>query len=231
MHSFSFSEEELRAAAVLSHGAFISSLPEPGEYPEHRFSEGFVRKMEPLFAMERRRRDHTVLRRVAAVFLTALIGLSAWLAIDTDARAAALKWIKEVFGNVIVYRLVDEPETEGKPSYVLTWIPEGMELVDFAEEELWYSAFYINDTGDICFSFDYEYTSTAQIQLAIEPGQPIEKITINGSETEFYPAYGSSNTNNLIWFDENYDVMLSIAGNLEKETMIKIAENIKIEKK
>ena len=231
MHSFSFSEEELRAAAVLSHGAFIFSLPEPGEYPEHRFSEGFVRKMEPLFALERRRRDHTVLRRVAAVFLTALIGLSAWLAIDTDARAAALKWIKEVFGNVIVYRLVDEPETEGKPSYVLTWIPEGLELVDFAEEELWYSAFYINDTGDICFSFDYSYTDDSQVQIITEPGQIIEKVKINGIDADFYPENGDDDTRVLVWIDEEHGVMLSIAGNLDKETILRIAENIKIEKK
>ncbi len=232
MHNIPFSDEELKKAAILSHSAFSSSLPEPGEYPEHSFSKRFVRKMEPLFALERQRRVRTaVLRRVAAVFLTTLIGLSTWLAIDTEARAAAYKWIKEVFENVIIYRLADEPDAAGKPRYVLTWIPEGLELVECNDEDIWYGVFYLDEAGTTGFAFDVCYTSDSQAQLLIEPGQPVEKVRINGTEADFYPAYESSDTNNLIWFDEDHGVMFIIDANLDKNTMLKIAENISCEKK
>ena len=43
------------------------------------------------------------LRRVAAFFLTALVGVSAWLAVDTQAREAFFGWAKEVCETFFVY--------------------------------------------------------------------------------------------------------------------------------
>ncbi len=232
MYSFLFSEAELKVAAALSHEAFMSSLPEPEDCNEHRFSERFDRKMEPLFALEKKKlRSRGIIKNVAAVFLAILISLSVWLAIDTDARAAAVKWIREVFDNIVVYRLVDEHDTMGKPSYVLTWIPEGLELIESYDEEYGCGAFYLDETGMTGFAFDYSYTSDSQMQIITKPGQVIEKVQINGIEADFYPENVDDDTRVLIWVDEEYNIMLSIAGNLDNDTILRIAENITVEKK
>ena len=45
------------------------------------------------------------LRRVAAAFLAATVGVSVWLAVDTDARAAFVGWVRELYEHSIVYRV------------------------------------------------------------------------------------------------------------------------------
>ncbi len=143
MRSFMFTEAEFKAAVIKSHKAFMDSLPKPEDCPEHEFSQQFILKMQRLFALDRRRRRFRSIRRnVAAVFLTILIGLSAWLAVDTDARAAAIRWVKEFFNEFIVYRITDEDETQDMPNFVLSWMPEDIGLVSYLEDETHSSAYY-----------------------------------------------------------------------------------------
>ena len=104
MNEFPFTEADLKAAAIAVSDSMLASLPKPDEI-EHEFSEGFLKKMDALLALDKRRqRARSIARRVAVIFLAILLGLSTWLAVDTEAQATAMKWIREVIEDNIYYR-------------------------------------------------------------------------------------------------------------------------------
>ena len=84
------------------------------------------------------------LRRVAAFFLTALVGVSAWLAIDTQAREAFFGWIKEVYEDSVIYRTIPSPAAKALPQYELAWLPDGFGEPDVYESETVHRASHIS---------------------------------------------------------------------------------------
>ena len=104
MNEFPFTEADLKAAAIAVSDSLLTSLPKPDEI-EHEFSEGFLNKMDALLALDKRRqRARSIARRAAMIVLTILVTLGAWLAVDTDARAAIMKWARELSDNGFAYR-------------------------------------------------------------------------------------------------------------------------------
>ena len=100
-------DEMLYSAAAKSNTAFVKYMEE-GYDPEnqHTFSAKFERKMKRLI----RKADHPLLYRglrgVASILLAILIGGGTWLAVDVEARAAFIGWLREVYDNIFAYRLV-----------------------------------------------------------------------------------------------------------------------------
>lgn len=227
----SFTEDELRQAVSQVFERYLAHIPEPEEFPEHKFSPAHEEKMSRLIKrVYRQSKRRSALRRIAAVFAAVILGLGAWLALDTEARADAINWIKETFGSVIVYRLPVASGAEDMPDYALGWMPDGFELEDSIESTVC-SYFYKSENEELCFSFTMFSTDETQAQLFAEPGQPVETVYINGAAADFYPVYGSSGACNLSWYDEETGAILSLDSNLSREIMIIIAENVYIKEK
>lgn len=84
-------DERLRAAAEKSSDLYLCCMEEGYDaIPPHEFSEPFERKIRKL----KKRADHPyfykMMHKVAVIILAVLIGGSAWLAVDTEARASFL---------------------------------------------------------------------------------------------------------------------------------------------
>ena len=120
-------DERLRAAAEKSSDLYLCCMEEGYDaIPPHEFSEPFERKIRKL----KKRADHPyfykMMHKVAVIILAVLIGGSAWLAVDTEARASFFGWVKEVYEELFIYHFEDgRTSNEGKNNYYLTWIPEG----------------------------------------------------------------------------------------------------------
>ena len=83
--------------------AMLASLPEP-EDCTHEFSPEFERSMERLIQKTKRRAHvRRCLRSIAVAALAVVIGLSAWLAVDTEAQAAVVEWVRTAYEDSIVY--------------------------------------------------------------------------------------------------------------------------------
>lgn len=120
-------DERLRAAAEKSSNLYLRYMEEGYDaIRPHEFSEPFERKIRKL----KKRADHPyfykMMHKVAVIILAVLIGGSAWLAVDTEARASFFGWVKEVYEELFIYHFEDgRTSNEGKNNYYLTWIPEG----------------------------------------------------------------------------------------------------------
>ena len=126
----------------------------PSKKYQHQMSEMVAdpqgwcqRKMRPAWKK--------ALRRVAAVFLVATVGASAWLAVDTNARAAFFGWVKEIYETYVVFRHDGITDTVPESAdYRPTWLPNGYSEFRVNTSETRTVVIYDNEAGEmIRFSF------------------------------------------------------------------------------
>ncbi len=55
-----------------------------------------------------------------------------------------------------------------------------------------------------------------------------EPVMVHGVEGEFYLSQDNAESNSLVWFDGENNILFSISGFIDKETMIKMAESVEI---
>ena len=229
MKQYSFTDDELRLAAASVCASMVEAAEAiPGG--EHEFSDSFLEKMEALVALDKRRnKRRRVWHRIASVFLAFLLGASIFLATNPEARAAFFAWVREVYENSVVYRFLGD-SNGFLPKYEPSWIPEGFvldgEYEEKVDDKIWRDVVYINAaTGDV-FIFTYQTMADGLSNvLTSYVGETIsepEHYLINGLEGDYY----TSDTNTLIWHDEDKGVSFIIGSTLTKDVILHIAESV-----
>lgn len=223
-------DETLKQAAASVRQSMLDSLPLPSQC-EHEFSPDFQAKMKRMIAQhELRRKAHKAMQRAAIFLLVALIGVSAWLTVDAQAREAFFTWVREVYKEHIVYRFFGEPAAESLPVYRITWLPEGYEEIDVYSNDNLFSVLYQkgDDTTD-AFVFEYYFMQDGGLTELLffdDEDYNYKVIDINGVHADFYETELPGETNNLIWIDENAGIIFTLNGFLKESIMIHIAESV-----
>lgn len=224
--SVAFTEDDLRTAAGKVRQAMLAAMPADGEYC-HEFSNAFKTRMQVLVSRARRReqmRKYT--RRAAAIALAALVGVSTWLAVDTEARAATLRWMREIYGNSIIFHFFGDENKEADLSYEPTWLPDGctkykergddtgkrIAYRNADNEPFYFSCNLMNEGLGITIIFDDEFI--------------VEPADVNGMEGEFYISNDPEESGELSWVDEENDIIFSVSGRLTQEEMLQMAESV-----
>ena len=217
-------DEMLIQAAKQVGEAMLASLPEPEEC-HHEFSPEFERNMERLIQKTKRKtRIRRCLQSIAVAALVVVIGLSTWLAVDTEARAAVIEWIRTVYEDSIVYEFFHPSAVEEDISYQLGWVPDGYTLVEEVAGETMHAAVYQNGNEAIYLSYSH---SDGRNQAEFFPGNSeTEPMTVLGNSGEFYSSKDESETNELVWFDAEKGILFAISSSLNQDTMLKMAESV-----
>lgn len=217
-------DEMLTQAAKQVAVSMKASLPVPEEC-HHEFPPEFERDMKRLIAQtERRRHMRRYLQRVAAACLAVVISLSAWLAVDAEARAAFVQWVKTVYEQSVVYEFFHSGEPQTEVGYRLGWVPEGYVLENIVGGEFVTTVVYQNDKDVIYFTYEY---SEDVAQVTVYPGESdVESVWVNGMPGEFYLSKDQAESNSLVWADEEHGVLFSISGFVDKETMVWMANGV-----
>ena len=219
-------DEMLHSSAARSSELFahtITSDYDPAQ--QYEPSDLFEKKIRKLFHRAKHPYFYKAIQRIASIFLAAILIGSMYLAVDTEARAAFLDWIKEVYEHSIVYRIMPSSAAKDLPHYELTWLPDGFGEPDIYENETVYSALYQNSsTGEIVI-FDY-YRLSSEVQAKLFTDQQPEHVLVNGIIADFYAASSDSESNNLLWIDTEAGVFCAIDSNLSKDVILHIAESI-----
>lgn len=219
-------DEMLTTAAAQARDALLSSLPAPEEC-RHAFSLSFERKMRLLLQKQKHRSAHRMLQRVAAIFLTALVGVGTWLAVDTQARAAFFRWCKEVYENQIIYRFYGEQRKQ-TDTYRPAWLPDGYEEDSvFAPVEGSGSVIYKNGEGQI---LAFQYIPMQQgSAVNVESETAVSKaVKVNGMTGELFLEKDPTKASVLTWFNDQENLAFSISGCVQESDILHMAESVSL---
>ena len=229
MNQIILSDEALKQAAASVQRAMLDSLPSPAEC-EHEFSPAFQARMKKLITQFNLRRTvRKTMQRAAMFALAALIGVSAWLSVDAQARESFFSRVREVYEEHIVYRFFGEPAAKTLPAYRITWLPEGYGEPLTHDSEQRYAALYqIDNDTDSQFVFEYTFMrNDMYIHVDFDDAGCVhETVNLNGMQADFYQAVNPGDANKLFWFDEDTELVFILSGSLEKSVMLHIAQSV-----
>ena len=222
-------DEMLRQAARNASRMFVEALEEDYDpraaYPP---SPAFRRKLRSLRRRAEHPYAHAALQRAAVFLLVLLLSGGVWMARDAYAGVPQ-NWVRfEAEDGTVNYRFLGEPDGSAFPSYRLGWIPEGFELVD---ENDWsdlgmYNAYYENAETGGGFGFDCQFMNNIFVTGLSMENMTYESTAVNGFPADYYETTEKDGTNNLFWFDQEHNLVFTIEGSLDRETMLRVAENV-----
>lgn len=167
-----------------------------------------------------------IAKRAAVFILVSVLSLSAILAINAEAREKFLDWIIEVFPEFSVFTSQnmgggddDSVDIKYLKSFKIKYIPQGYELVNIHELRKMLIYNYLsgnNKEFDIKLSTSDEgksYYDTENVE--------IEEIIFKDSKAYIWEADGVTY---LLWHQDGIEC--HVTGNLNKDELIKVAENI-----
>ena len=222
-------DEMLRQAAWNASRAFVEALEADFDpraaYPP---SPAFRRKLRSLRRRAEHPYAHAALQRAAVFLLVLLLSGGVWMARDAYAGVPQ-NWVRfEAEDGTVNYRFLGEPDGSAFPSYRLGWIPEGFELVD---ENDWsdlgmYNSYYENAETGGGFGFDCQFMNNIFVTGLSMENMTYESTAVNGFPADYYETTEKDGTNNLFWFDQEHNLVFTIEGSLDRETMLRVAENV-----
>lgn len=222
-------DEMLRQAAWNASRMFVEALEEDYDpraaYPP---SQAFRRKLRSLRRRAEHPYAHAALQRAAVFLLVLLLSGGVWMARDAYAGVPQ-NWVRfEAEDGTVNYRFLGEPDGSAFPSYRLGWIPEGFELVD---ENDWsdlgmYNSYYENAETGGGFGFDCQFMNNIFVTGLSMENMTYESTAVNGFPADYYETTEKDGTNNLFWFDQEHNLVFTIEGSLDRETMLRVAENV-----
>ena len=219
-------DEMLRVSAARSSELFIQAVAldyDPTQ--QYEPSNSFEKKIKRLVHRAKHPYFYRSVQRIASVLLAAILAGSMYLAVDTEARAAFLGWVKEVYEHSTVYRTMPNHAAETLPQYELTWLPDGFGEPDVYEDDTMCTAVYENPSAGDFLVFDY-CLLTEETQTELFTARQPEHLLVRGADADFYAAIDDSDSSNLLWIDAETGVLCSINSTLSKEDILHIAESI-----
>lgn len=224
------SDERLSAAARVAGDTILASYF-ASAVPDHQFSPEFEQKMELLIYQTRVKPHYTVLQKVASVILAIALGGSLWLAIDTDARAAVLGWIKEQYENIFQYHFEGDTAITSEQNYELGWLPEGYTFHHRNERAGRVDVYYANESGSILsLSYTTDLSNTSLDIFLIDDSSISTTVEIGNIIADLYLTSNADSSNIIAWEDAGAKVLFIISATEDSDTLVKLAENVHLTK-
>ena len=242
-------EQELKDAIAL---ACKTDYERVMAAPKHRFSRAFRKKIKEL--LQPGMGKHTIPelypvhgRRRAIVVVAVLVLLLGTTVMAKGFFQSVLgKHVLTGYNDHVQLNLpesddeaellmenVTEEETETETNFEFVckkpqWVQEGYELESEGDKGEWYeySVCYTNQKNKPIWYEQIRGDIGANIGFS-SCGENLQEVVVNG-EKGYYVPDGIANEEergNVIWADGKY--LYTVSGNLEKETLIKIAESVK----
>lgn len=212
-----------QAAAELAE-AINASLPAPEEC-HHQFSSKFEKRMKRLIYRTNHPVQHRILRSVACILLVMLLGFSSVMAVSVEAREAVFGWIREQYESFYAYYFDGQPRDEEPLSYSPGWMPDGFEYattLEIAGGEV----YIFTNANSAIVQFSYSTTPDNFCFYVETVDYEHRTVYVNGLVGDLYIPYDDSLSSELLWRDSTGNTIFSVSAPIEKELLIKIAEQI-----
>lgn len=221
---FSFTDDDLRQATPIVRQRLLASLPAPEEC-RYDISPALKEKINQIIIKDRRRSAMRKLRKqVAMIALCILLGISSWLAIDTEARATFFQWVREVYEDSVIYHFFGEREPKEIQKHGITSLPQGYEETMRFEESFIHIVYY--ESADDMIILTYQIVDESTELAFINSELHHETVSLANCSADFYTPSDPSQTNELVWVDEGSLLSFCISSYLDQEIMIDLANSV-----
>ena len=165
---------------------------------------------------------------VAACFiLAAFLTGCAILTFSVEARAAFFGWVRQQYENFYEYFFEGEAVVTDPAKYELGWVPEGVIFVT-SYETAGGEVFVYTDDKDTLIQFSYSSGEDNE-KLFVDGVEYTEKqVAINGNPGTIYIPNDEAHTDGVVWTDTATNTLFFISGHFDEDTLIKMAESVKI---
>lgn len=169
----------------------------------------------------------SVRRWAIVASLVILVGFSMLMAVSTEARAAVWGWVSELYQENM-YKIFFDGEAEETVGlkYELGWLPEGTEFVTKYDVMGGESYIYTDET-ELLINFLYS-SDPDSVYYLIANDAVKQEVTVNGLLGEVFISPSEEETNTIVWSDNSIPIMFSFTAEYDVETLIKVAENVKV---
>lgn len=229
VNEFSFTDDDLRHAAHLLRQRMMASLPDPKECKEKPSPELHTKINRLIVRDLRNAAFQRIAKRVASILLCILLGCSTWLAADTDARAAFLQWIREVYEESVLYRYFNDPTDdvpETLPTYTLSPLSDGYTETATMGDDFIRMTLFNGPDGTVMLSYQRTQSNT-QLELHSTEFE-LTSTSVNDVPAEFYDYVDPETSDELIWIDEVNNVTFRLTAKLDLSEMVTLAKTVKI---
>lgn len=218
------SDELLLRAIVEVDQAILDMLPDPSECT-HNFSEAFQKKIKKLIHKADHIVVYRVLRHVASILIAIILSGTVFLAVNTEARAAVMDWVKERFEGIYAYFFVGEEDKDEPSSYSPDWLPDGYILLDSFTTENGETYIYANESMQM-LQFAYS-RGHEKSPVAINVADFDHKyINIDNFRAEVFIPKKPDEAKLITWETKNGKAFCSISGLIKEEELVRMAQNI-----
>ncbi len=220
------SDEQMKKAVANVRTSLLKKLPDPQDC-QHDFSPEFEQKMELLRKQNKQKLQRkTRIRNIAAILILILVGVVGWLLTNQEAVASFKRWVvREKNVQPAVHYYVSSPESE-LPDYTFGWLPDGFEI---SEKRVFPNAKMIiaKNAKNKTIILEYQYMSEATEKEFFGESITQENIQVGEQDGVLFSDAREDSASILFWSSE--EIAYTINSQLEKEIMMKIAENVKRE--
>lgn len=168
------------------------------------------------------------IQSVAVFLLVCSITLGAVMIASPTARAAIIDWVIEWYDTHIVYRFFGEPDLEAVPKYDITELPSGY-VTPGEEQELidGRAITYKNDNGDTIY-FEYVRVESGSALMIRTENVELLEVEVNGYSGYIYLSEALSESNAIVWYDEQKKIQFMIDGIVDQEGLIRMANSVSL---
>lgn len=227
--NFILNEEVVRKALLLELEERMTAIP-AAYYEPHCFTKRFEQKMKRLLKRAQRppALDYTIRfsKRAAIALLAALLASFTTVMSVAAWRESFFRFVEQKFReySIVSYEPINSNSNFDDPSkfiaYSPTYIPDSFRLVN----EIWRGRVQLRYEGANNTYITYRQVKLGETELRINTeGVDMQAVEFNGYNAYYYSNLGS---HSLFWDDGIYSYVVS--SNIDKNTVIEIAESIKI---
>lgn len=198
---------------LLSCEKWVDSFPD--DIPKHKFSEKHEKIMKPLLACQSKDNKRRLSGKIIRFLIIAAVIMA--VAVTVFAIPLSRKFIIERFSDHSEYSVQDTSEAQEVKSLELNYVPTGFKKTED------YGYIYLYENGN-------KYFSVEKMDLNSTVGFDTEKyeyeheyLIINGANAIYYQS--SENVSGILFNNGNYIFLLD--GNIGKDELVKIAQNVK----
>lgn len=187
------------------------------------YTMNFTKKMKELNIKQNNRIFLTIAKKAAVFILVLIMSLSTVLVFNAEARTKLFNWIIEKFPEFSIFTSQKVNEDDGSidlTSFKIKYIPKGFELSNTHEMRNTLIYDYLSEDNQM-LTIKLSISSDERKSYYDTENADIEEFIYKGSQAYTWKTDGITY---LLWYQNSVD--FHIIGNLNKDEIIKIAENI-----